>query len=81
MNTKDFAFMEKGKKSRGKKVERQEDVKSFMVSYVDFFVTSCSKFVVRSQASTTWVNYGLRRPPLEMKSRLHCRLELSSNIA
>lgn len=34
---KSFTFMEKGKKSQGKKVERQGDVTSFVFFYVDFF--------------------------------------------
>ena len=80
----DFSLKKNGKKNEsrdggGLRARRTSNLSCF--SCVDFFVMSCFKFVIISHMSTTWVNYGLYRSPHEMKSRLHCKLELSSNIA
>ena len=78
INTKIFHWRRRLRKVGGKTWE-PKDIRSFMF-FLFFFFIYCSKFVSISHMSTSWVNCGLHHPPLEMKSRLYYRLELSSNI-
>lgn len=78
INTKIFHWRRRLRKVGGKTWEPKTSNLSCF-SYF-FFFSSIALFVIISHMSTTWVNCDLHHPPLEMKSRLYYRLELSSDI-